>query len=224
MMRHSAQTPMLYQVPEYWTWLKQLGASELRELYSHYRLQIQHLQLFVRGQFWVSKSYTHLHFMPVLFDIFPDANVVRLHRHPCDAVPSLCSLASGYRKLFAPQVDHHEIGTTLLDMFVDHMNRAMAAPARNAGQIIDIRFDDLVADPVAAVRGIYSRFGYPWGAAFEQKMSHYLENHRSTARPRHGYTLQEYGLSRHEVIDRSAEYLAWAQARCGDLADSARAT
>jgi hypothetical protein len=224
MMRHSAQTPMLYQVPEYWAWLKQLGASELKELYSHYRLQIQHLQLFVRREFWVSKSFTHLHFMPVLFDIFPDANVVRLHRHPCHAVPSLCSLGSGYRKLFAPRVDRHEIGTTLLDMFVDNMRRAMAAPARNARQIIDIRFDDLVADPIAAVRGIYSRFGYPCSAAFEQKMLHYLENDRAAEKPRHAYTLEQFGLSRREVIGRSAEYLAWAQARCGDLADGGRAT
>jgi hypothetical protein len=224
MMRHSAQTPMLYQVPEYWVWLKRLGASELTELYSHYRLQIQHLQLFVRGEFWASKSFTHLHFMPVLFDVFPDANVVRLHRHPCEAVPSLCSLAAGYRKLFAPQVDHHEIGTTLLDMFVDNMRRAMAAPARNAPQIIDIRFDDLVADPIAAVRGIYKRFGYPSSTAFQQKMERYLENDRAREKPRHAYSLEQFGLSRREVIGRSAEYLAWVQARCGDLAEGGRAT
>jgi hypothetical protein len=222
MMRHSVQTPMLYQVPEYWAWLKQLSTSELKELYSHYRLQIQHLQLFVRREFWVSKSATHLHFMPVLFDIFPDANVVRLHRHPCHAVPSLCSLISGYRKLFAPRVDHHEIGTTLLDMFVDNMKRAMAAPAGNARQIIDIRFDDLVADPIAAVRRIYAQFGYRDSVVFEGEMARYLENERAATTTRHVYTLEQFGLSRDEVTDRSAEYLTWVQARCGELVDAGR--
>jgi hypothetical protein len=224
MMRHSALTPMLYEVPQYWAWLKQLNDAELKELYSHYRLQIQHLQLFIRSEYWVSKSTTHLHFMPVLFDVFPDANVVRLHRHPCHAVPSLCSLVSGYRKLFAPRVNYHEVGITLLDMFADNMKRSMAAPAGKARQLIDIRFEDLVADPIAAVRGIYARFGYRYSAVFEQEMARHLAMERAAARPRHAYALEQFGLSRDEVIDRSAAYLAWVQARCGELVDAGRAT
>lgn len=211
MMRHNALLPMLYQVPEYWEWLKQLSHGDLGELYSHYRLQIQHLQLWMRGDFWTSKSTTHLHFMPVLFDVFPDANLVRLHRDPCHAVPSLCSLVSGYRRLFASQVDQGEIGSTLLDMFVDNMNRSMAAPANKADQIADIRFEDLVADPIAAVRAIYRRFGYPYDEAFERAMAHYLERERAAARPRHTYALEQFGLSPGEVTDRCADYLKWLE-------------
>ena len=211
MMRHSALIPMLYQVPEYWEWLKQLGNDELKELYSHYRLQIQHLQLWTRSDFWVSKATTHLHFMPVLFDVFPDANIVRLHRDPCHAVPSLCSLVSGYRKLFAPRVDYREVGATLLDMFVDNMSRSMAAPANKADQITDIRFEDLVADPIVAVRKIYQRFGYPYRAEFEQEMTRYLESERAGPRSRHAYTLEQFGLSQSEVTDRCGDYLTWLE-------------
>jgi hypothetical protein len=224
MMRHSALMPMLYQVPEYWEWLKQLGNGELGDLYSRYRLQIQHLQLWIRRDFWVSKATTHLHFMPVLFDVFPDANLVRLHRHPCHAVASLCSLVSGYRKLFAQRVDYREVGATLLDMFVDNMNRSIAAPGNKADQITDIRFEDLVADPITAVRSIYQRFGYPYCADFEQKMARYLESERAAAKPRHAYTLEQFGLSQNAVTDRSANYLTWVQSRCGEFAEAARAT
>jgi hypothetical protein len=217
MMRHDLLTAMLYQVPEYWTWLKRLSKSELRELYSHYRLQVQHLQLFCRRGHWLSKSATHLHFLPVLFDVFPDANVVRLHRHPCQAIPSLCSLVAGYRRLFSPRIDHREIGATILDMFVDSMKRSMAAPARKARQIIDIRFDDLVADPIAAIRRIYSQLGYSRSAEFEQAMLRYLDGERAAAKPRHIYELKQFGLSRATVVERSADYLAWAQQRCGAL-------
>ncbi|MBR0701537.1 sulfotransferase [Bradyrhizobium diazoefficiens] len=210
MMRHNTLTPMFYQAPEYWEWLKQLGKGDLHQLYSHYRLQVQHLQLYVRGDVWVSKSpTTHLHFLPVLFDVFPDANVVRLHRHPSDAVPSLCSLVAGYRRLFAQRVDYAEIGSTLLDMFVDNMDRSMAAPADKAGQITDIRFEDLVADPVATVRSIYRRFGYPYGgASFEGTMARHLESEQA-AKARHTYALDQFGLSPSEVIDRCGNYLRW---------------
>jgi Sulfotransferase family len=224
MMRHSALLPMLYQVPEYWEWLKQLGRGDLRELYSHYRLQIQHLQLWIRGDFWVSKATTHLHFMPVLFDVFPDANIVRLHRDPCHAVPSLCSLMSGYRRLFASRVDLAEIGTTLLDMFIDNMNRSMAAPANKAGQIADIRFEDLVADPIGAVRAIYRRFGYPYGAEFEQQMTRHLDRERTAPWPRHAPALEQFGLSQSEMTDRCADYLAWLETRGRGFAERTAAS
>jgi len=221
MMLHTPLTAMLYQAPEYWAWLKGLGDGELGELYSHYRLQVQHLQLFDRRGHWLSKSSTHLHFMPVLFDVFADANLVRLHRHPCEAVPSLCSLVAGYRRLFTQRIDHREIGATILDMFVDGMARLMAAaPQGWPAHGIDIRYRDLVADPVAQVRRIYADFGYRYGAAFEQDLTRHVENDRATARVRHSYTLEQFGLSRAEVIERSADYLRWVQPRCGELAET----
>jgi hypothetical protein len=218
MMRHSPLIAMLYQVPEYWAWFKQLDNSGLGELFSHYRLQVQHLQLFCRREHWLSKAPSHPHFMPVLFDVFPDANVIRLHRHPCQAVPSLCSLVAGYRRLFSAQVDYHEIGTTILDMFGEGMKRSMAAPQHRDRQIIDISFEDLVADPAAAVRRVYAQFGYRLSAAFEQDLARAIESERAAPRPRHGYSLEQFGLSRAQVIDRSAEYLAWVQPRCGEIA------
>jgi hypothetical protein len=157
--------------------------------------------------------------MPVLFDVFPDANVIRLHRHPCDAVPSLCSLVAGYRKLFSPRVDHREIGATILDMFTDGMRRSMAfTPRGDRQQIIDIRYDDLVADPAAVVRRIYTQFGYRFSATFEQDLARVIESERTAVRRRHSYSLEQFGLSRAQVIERSADYLTWVQPRCGELA------
>jgi hypothetical protein len=219
MMRHSTLIAMLYQVPEYWAWLKQLGDSELGELYSHYRLQVQHLQLFCRREHWLSKAPSHPHFMPELFDVFPDANVIRLHRHPCHAVPSLCSLVAGYRKLFSSRVDHREIGATILDMFTVGMRRSMAFTSHGGRQqIIDIRYEDLVADPAAVIRRVYAQFGYRFSATFEQDLARAIANERAAVRPRHSYSLEQFGLSRAQVIERSAEYLRWVQPRCGELA------
>jgi Sulfotransferase family len=225
MMRHTPLTAMLYQVPEYWTWLKRLSNGELEKLYSHYRLQVQHLQLFRRRGHWLSKASTHLHYMPVLFDVFPDANVVRLHRHPCHAVPSLCSLGAGYRRLFSHGIDHREIGATILDMFADGMRRSMAVtPHGDHQRFIDIRYDDLVVAPIAVVRRIYAQFGYRYDAAFEQELVHYLERQRAATRPRHSYSLEQFGLSRAQVIERSGDYLGWVQQICGDLPDIERAS
>jgi hypothetical protein len=222
MMRHSPLTVTLYRVPEYWTWLKTLGVSELRSLYQGYRRQVQHLQLFDRRDHWLSKAFSHLHYMPVLHDVFPDANVVRLHRHPCQAIPSLCSLVSIYRRLTTRRIDGNEIGATLLDMFLDGMDRLMRVPQPlAAARAIDISYDELTADPVAgpiaAVRRLYDRFGYAYSPAFEQAMVRALEAQRAVARPRHLYTLEQFGLSHSQVVERAGDYLRWSEARCGAL-------
>jgi hypothetical protein len=223
MMRHSPLTVTLYQVPEYWTWLKTLATSDLRSLYQGYRRQVQQLQLFDRRGHWLSKAFSHLHYMAVLHDVFPDANVVRLHRHPCQAIPSLCSLVSIYRRLTMRQIDGNEIGATLLDMFADGMDRLMRVPQPGAAaRAIDISFDELTADPVAGpiavVRRLYGRFGYGYSPAFEQAMVLALEARRAVGRPRHVYTLEQFGLSRAQVVERAGDYLRWSEARCGALA------
>jgi hypothetical protein len=223
MMRHSPLTVTLYRVPEYWTWLKTLSEDDLRSLYQGYRRQVQQLQLFDRRGHWLSKAFSHLHYMPVLHDVFPDANVVRLHRHPCQAIPSLCSLVSIYRRLTTRRIDGNEIGATLLDMFVDGMDRLMRVPQTVAAtHAIDISYDELTADPVAGpiavVRRIYDRFGYAYTPAFEQAMVRSLEAQRAAERPRHVYTVEQFGLSHAQVVECAGDYLRWSEARCGVLA------
>jgi hypothetical protein len=223
MMRHSPLTVMLYRVPEYWTWLKTLATDDLRSLYQGYRRQVQLLSLFDRRGHWLSKAFSHLHYMPVLYDVFPDANVVRLHRHPCQAIPSLCSLVSIYRRLITPRIDANEIGATLLDMFVDGMDRLMRAPQPvGDARAIDISYDELTADPVAGpiavVRRVYGRLGYAYTPAFEQAMVRTLEAQRSVERSRHVYTLEQFGLSPAHMLERAGDYLRWSEARCGALA------
>lgn len=222
MMRHSPLTVTLYRVPEYWAWLKTLPIDDLRSLYQGYRRQVQQQQLFDRRGHWLSKAFSHLHYMPVLHDVFPDANVVRLHRHPCRAIPSLCSLVSIYRRLTTRRVDTNEIGATLLDMFLDGMDRSMRMPRPGTdARAIDISYDELTADPVAGpigvVRRLYDRFGYAYSPAFEQAMVGMLEARRAVERPTHVYTLEQFGLSRAHVVERAGDYLHWSEARCGAL-------
>jgi hypothetical protein len=215
MMRHSTLWVMLYDVPDYWAWLKSLSVEELRPLFAYYRLQVQHLMLFKRG-YWMSKAFSHLHFLPVLYDVFPDARMVRLHRDPTAAIPSLCSLARSYRSIFSTRVDARAIGAGMLDLFLDGMARSMALDrARPEAPVVDVHFADLVADPIGTARRVLGQLNYPCDAGAERAMQAYLEKAAAAPAYQHRYSLEEFGLDRAEVLDRSAEYLAWAEARCG---------
>ena len=226
MMRHSPLTVTLYRVPEYWTWLKSLAVGDLRSLYQGYRRQVQQLQLFDRRGHWLSKAV----FPPALHSAwscttcFPDANVVQAASPslPGDPLAVQPGCPSIYRGLTTRRIDANEIGATMLDMFVDGMDRLMDVPQPLAAQrAIDISYDELTADPVAGpiavVRRLYDRFGYAWSPAFEQAMVRTLEAQRAAGRARHVYTLEQFGLSRAEVVERAGDYLRWAEARCGAL-------
>ena len=72
------------------------------------------------------------------------------------------------------------------------------------GQILDIQYADLVADPIATVQAIYDHHGYDFTEAFEVAMRQWLDDNRQHKHGAHRYTLEEYGLNEdavREVLD-----------------------
>jgi hypothetical protein len=202
--------------PEYWQWLCNLTLPQLNTLYKSYRLQVQHLQLFHRGGHWVSKALTHAHFFPVLFKIFPDARIVRLHRDPCQIIPALASIISHMQILYTNRIDFHELGRRMLDIFLDSMHRSIQIDKEMGPEhFIDVVFDDLTGDPIGVIREIYSRFGYRYTPQFENELNKHLQNKSITRQYKHVYTLEQFGLSRAQIMGRSDEYLSWVEQRTG---------
>ena len=74
------------------------------------------------------------------------------------------------------------------------------------GQILDIQYADLVADPIATVQRIYDHHGYDFTEAFEVAMRQWLDDNRQHKHGAHRYTLEEYGLNE----DAVREDLTWA--------------
>lgn len=217
MMWHGPQHMILgLRSPDYWRWFRTLGPSRLQQLYAGYRRQVQHLQLFHRGGHWVSKSLAHAHFLPVLFKVFPDARIVRLHRDPCQIIPALASLIAHLQMPYTARSDFHDLGRRMLELFEQSMDGMMQADAEAPSDCFaDVVFDDVVKDPIGTVRAIYARFGYDYTAAFETLMRRHLKADAASRRFKHVYTLEQFGLSRAEVMARSEAYLSWVERRIG---------
>jgi hypothetical protein len=202
------------KAPEYWQWLRNLNTGQLHVLYQSYKLQVQHLQLFHRRGHWVSKSLTHAHFFPVLFQVFPDARIVRLHRDPCQIIPALASLLAHLQVPYTPRVDFHGLGRQTLDLFVDSMERMMQIDREVSSEhFIDVVFEDLTKNPIGIIRDIYSSFGYQYTSQFESEVRKFLQTEPITRQYKHVYTLEQFGLSRAQIMARSEEYLAWLERR-----------
>jgi hypothetical protein len=142
--------------------------------------------------------------------------VVRLHRDPCQVIPALASLVAHAQVIYTSRIDFHELGQRMLQLFIDTMDRSMQIDHEvEAAQVIDVLFEDLVDDPLGIVREIYSRFDYRYTPEFEDGLQAFLRKEEVTRKYRHVYSLEQFGLSRTQVIARSEKYLAWVEQRTG---------
>ena len=78
-----------YHVPSYARWL---GTCDMTPAYEWHRLVLQVLQRRFANTHWVLKSPVHLHSLPTLLAVYPDARLVITHRDPLTVLGSVTSL------------------------------------------------------------------------------------------------------------------------------------
>jgi Sulfotransferase family len=152
----------------------------------------------------------HELYFPVLFDVFPDARVVRLHRDPCVCIASLASLTTRFRRLYTSSVDYEELGRFMLEWFAEGIERSQSQDEKFGSKpIFDISFEALTHDPIDIVRKMYAYFGLTYSRELESVMTDYVKSNSAQQRSYdHKYLLEDFGLSRRVVLDRLERYVA----------------
>ena len=144
------------------------------------------------------KNPSHLFALDALLRVYPDALVVQTHRDPGTAIASVCSLAAqasaGWSNTFTGEV----IGRDQLELWASGLERFSAERARqDPPRFFDVRYEDLVADPVGTAEAVYAHFGLPFSGAAADAMRALAGPGR--ARSAHRYTLADFGLTEAEV-------------------------
>ena len=71
---------------------------------------------------------------------------------------------------------------------------------------MDVRYADLVSDPVGTVRDIYEFHGYEYSSEMEAEMRRWLAENRQHKHGTHKYSLEEFGLEAAAVRRDFSEY------------------
>lgn len=124
------------------------------------------------------KSPAHTARIRLLLEMFPDARFVHIHRDPYRVFQSqkhFFDTAGWYTYLQAPDLstmddDILQRYTTMYDAYFEDL--ALIAPDR----FCEVRFDDLVADPVRQTQHIYEQLSLPDFASFEPKLRTYVDS------------------------------------------------
>jgi hypothetical protein len=190
---YSYQFQTMYDVPSYETWLE---AQDLRTCYAWHRRVLQQLQWRSPGR-WVLKAPAHLFGIEAILATYPDAGIVFTHRDPLPVAASLASLTTVLRSTFSDDVDPAAVGPEMTTRWADGLYRALRArdaATASANQFYDVRYGDLLRDPIGTVRAIYTHYGRQLSAAGEQAMRQYLAQNPKDKHGRHEYSLEEFGL------------------------------
>ncbi|MBW1882298.1 MAG: sulfotransferase [Deltaproteobacteria bacterium] len=195
-----------YAVPSYERWLESV---DMTPAYRMHRLVLQILQRRRQSSAWVLKSPVHLHSLPTLFELYPDARVAITHRDPLTLLASLADLIANLRWAHSDAVDVEAIAHSHLRRYRRSFDRLVDWSDSGAIPMQAVhhsRFGDFQKDPLEVVALLYERFGMEWTSRAESAMRAALEENPVGRLGEHVYTRDGFGASADALRSYFARY------------------
>jgi len=180
--------------------------------YQYFKVLLQFLQWQKKrsgqqGQRWVLKAPHHLHYMDLVFKVFPDAKVVQSHRDPLETIPSLASLIAGMWVIYSDEADPKEVGRQWAGKFARGMRHTMAVREQLGDErFLDLWFSDTVSQPLQEIRKIYDFLGMELTEEASAEMARWQDFNRRELRPLHEYTLAQFGFTEEGLEEQFRAY------------------
>lgn len=159
---------------------------------------------------WLLKTPGYLMMMDDLLAAYPDACIVMTHRDPARTMPSTVSTVAMIQWLRTDAVPVEVVSPLVGALFADAL--ATVARRRDDGSLAapfgDVRFTDLMADPVAAVAGAYEGIGRELAPEHAEAITAYLRDKPRGKHGVHGYTAEDWGFDPAALHAELAGYMA----------------
>jgi hypothetical protein len=196
---------MMFRMRSFYRWYLQ---SDTRFAYQVHRMWLQHLAWHNPRKRWVLKVQEHAYHIPELLAAYPDAMFVQPHRDPVTVMASISRLIEVIRSVSFDHQDRAALGEELLHLWHDGQTRMMAVRQERPDlPIHDMRYLDLAADPVGAVRGVYDFADIDFTPETESGIRRWLAANPADKHGRHTYALEDYGLTKERVQSVYADYI-----------------
>ena len=172
------------RVQSYETFLR---IADLRPAYAWERRFLQYLQSGRPSRRWVLKSPDHSRSLEELFAVFPDALIVQTHRNPLEVLNSSCQLTEVLHRLYGRAGKHEEVIAHESKLLAEGAGRAIGfrdAHRELEDRFVDVKYTELISDPLAAIRRIYGQFGIPLNREAADRMRRLAGIRRRYPNPR----------------------------------------
>lgn len=189
-----------YNTVSYIQWLIK---QDLRPAYQYYEKMLKLLFYRESRERIVLKDPTHLSYLNIIAEQFPDARFVWLHRDPKKIIPSslgLYSLLNGKK-----DVDENK-------QFVKQLGRDLRSACQIRKELgdnifYDVDFNTLIKEPIETIKRIYKYFDILYSKDAEYNMRVWInKNNHNSHNKKHVYCLDEFGLTEGLVKEEFAFY------------------
>lgn len=153
--------------------------SDPRAQYRLHKMMLQHCQYARQNRYWVLKGF-HSTRLQALFETYPDARLIWLHRDPVQAIASRIQLMADLTEGLTGHADVETLAPIHLAAGRESMNATLSNPFLDDPRIRHVRYPDFIADPVRAIRGFYEMAGVPFTPEAESAMRDYLSNNKAS--------------------------------------------
>ena len=200
-----------YNVPSF---IMATATKDLTPVYAYHKKVLQLLQWKHRGERWVLKCPAHIARLNFLFNVYPDARIVVTHRDPLRVMSSMSNLTSHLKAMRSevPVGDGDMVAASFgQEMLLNRYVSLRDSMPDKASQIFDMRYQDLMDDPMATVAAIYSQWGLPFSEEAQRGVRAYIERNPQGRHGVHQYSFGDTGL---DLAEERAKFAAY-QARFG---------
>jgi hypothetical protein len=197
-------------MPTYAAWL---GKQDVTYAYAYYVRTLKMLQWKNPGGTWLLKSVPYFDNLPVLFKMFPDAQVVISHRDPIKAHSSAVPVA-GINMWMRSDKPLDSKALELLLVFeaqVARLNKVLdelACREISSSQVHNFQYADLIANPIQAISKLYADLGLDLTQQIRELMAAYVD-----ARPKNRFGNHQHAVledtvvvARRALLDRYQRY------------------
>jgi hypothetical protein len=158
---------------------------------------------------WLLKTPGYVFMLDDLLAAYPDASVIVSHRDPAKTMPSTVSTTAMVQWLRTDDVPVDLLAELIGAVFTDALNTL--AVRRDDGSLPgrygDVRFADLMADPVAAIEAAYGQIGRAVTDGHRRAVLGYLDAKPRGKHGTHSYTAADWGFDVDTVREQLAPYL-----------------
>lgn len=181
------------------SYLEWLSRVDRTPAYREYRDVLRCLQFDRPGNRFLLKAPSHSGSLHEIWKTFPEAQVIQTHRDPVAVVASFNSLFYSVHSAVEYHVDSRRLGAANLRMLRNETERNLEARQFKPGRVLDVEFEEIQSDPLAAVRRIRQSLGLDWPPELELATAAFIDRNPRGRHGRHSYRLDDFGLTEETV-------------------------
>lgn len=183
--------------------------AEWKRVYSYFLKKITYKH---HGKQIILKSLVNTAKIKLLLQMYPDAKFIHLIRNPYEVYRSTWELYKSILPLFSFQhIDEKEFEQSIFKIYTGiykkYLGERKRIPKKN---LIELRYEDFIKQPLKTVEMIYSQFGIPGFEEAKPMFQQYIKKHAQYKRNHHkiddqvkkkvyaewGFTFKEFGYKK----------------------------